>query len=350
MKAALFYGIQDMRVEEIARPVCGPDDILMEVRAAAICGTDMRIYHYGHFKIKKDDRRVLSHEVSGEVAEIGKRVTGFQVGDRVSVIPNIGCGTCPNCRKGLNQLCPDYDAFGINLDGGFAEYMKIPAPAIRGGNVVRLPESITYEEAALIEPLSCCYNSWRTLGTHPGDNVLIIGAGPIGALHVMMNRLAGATQIIVADIMDARLAQVKELGADIVINSTRQDLKTEVEKLTDGQGISVVITACSVPAMQQLALELAAVEGRINLFGGMPKGKEQVTLNTNLIHYKQLRVLGTTGSTVEDYRESMKIVSSGRLEISRLVCKRFKIDEMREALQYAASGEGMKTLIVFGES
>jgi L-iditol 2-dehydrogenase len=345
MKAALFYGPGDIRVENIPVPQRGPGDMLIRTHAAAICGTDLRIYNYGHFKIKAGERRVLSHEVSGEIVEIGTEVAGYSIGDRVSVVPNIGCGVCNNCRKGLNQLCPDYDAFGISLDGGFAEYMRIPASAIRGGNVMKLPGGIGYEEAALVEPLSCCYNSWRALGTHPGDTVLIVGAGPIGALHVMMNRLAGATKIIVTDISEARLEQIRDFGADIVINSAAQELAAEIDRITDGEGVSVVITACSVPAVQQQALELAGVEGRINFFGGMPKGREQVTLNTNLIHYKQLRVLGTTGSTVGDYRESMKLAASGRLKLAGLVSRKFRIEDASEAFAYAASGEGMKTFI-----
>ncbi len=348
MKAALFYGIKDIRAEDIPIPAGGPGDMLIKVHAAAICGTDLRIYGNGHFKIREGDRRILSHEVSGEIVEVGANVADFTPGERVSVIPNIGCGVCPNCRKGLNQLCPDYDAFGISIDGGFAEYMKIPASAIRGGNVMKLPASISYDEAVLVEPLSCCYNSWRALGTHPGDTVLIVGAGPVGALHVMINRLAGATKLIVADISDTRLEQVKEFGADIVINSAKRDLAAEINRITEGEGVSVVITACSVPAVQQQALELAGVEGRINLFGGMPKGKEQVTLNTNLIHYKQLRVLGTTGSTVNDYRESMKLAASGRLKLAGLVSRKFRIEEINEAIAYAASGQGMKTFVCNG--
>ena len=348
MKAALFYGVKDIRVEEVPVPEIGEEDLLIRVHSAAICGTDMRIYNYGHFKISEGDRRVLSHEVSGEIVELGAKVKGYTLGERVSTIPNIGCGTCSHCRKGLNQLCADYDAFGISLDGGFAEYMKIPAKAIQQGNVVKVPETLTYEEAVLVEPLSCCYNSWRALGTKPGDSVLIVGAGPIGALHVMMNRLAGASKVIVADISTPRLEKIRDFGADVVINSAEQDLEEAVRALTDGEGADVVITACSVPAIQQQALRLAAVEGRVNFFGGMPKGKEEVTLNTNLIHYKQLKVLGTTGSTIRDYNDSMKLAASGRLNLKGLVSKTLRIEEIAEAFAYAASGEGMKTFVSNG--
>ncbi|MDR2159637.1 MAG: zinc-dependent dehydrogenase [Treponema sp.] len=345
MKAAVYYGIRNIRVEEIPLPETGPGELLVKVHAAAICGTDLRIYNYGHFKIREGERRILGHELSGEIVETGSGAEGFKKGDRVSVAPNIGCGVCPNCRRGLNQLCPGYDAFGISLDGGFAEYMKIPRAAIVQGNVVKLPEGISPDQAVLVEPLSCCFNSWRALGTRPGDTVLIFGAGPIGALHVMINRLAGATKIIVADISAERLRQIREYGADEVINSSEQDPAAEAARLTEGQGPSVVITACSVPAVQQQALEIAGVEGRINFFGGMPKGKEAVTLNTNLVHYKQLKVLGTTGSTINDYLESMRIAASGRLPLEKLVSRRFRIDEINDAFQYAAGGTGMKTFV-----
>jgi threonine dehydrogenase-like Zn-dependent dehydrogenase len=345
VKAAIYCGVEDIRVEEVPTPRAGPGELVIRVHAAAICGTDLRIYRHGHFKIGEGDRRILGHEVSGEVVETGAGTRGFAAGDRVAVAPNIGCGVCPCCRRGLTQLCPDYDAFGINLDGGFAEYMRIPAAAVTQGNVTALPAGVSLDQAVLVEPLSCCFNSWRALGTRPGDTVLIFGAGPIGALHVMVNRLAGATKIIVADISAGRLGRMGEFGADEVIDSSAQDAAAETARLTEGRGPSVVITACSVPAVQQQALEIAGVEGRINLFGGMPKGKEAVTLNTNLIHYKQLRVLGTTGSTIQDYLESMRLAASGRLPLDPLVSRRFPIDGIGDAFRYAAGGTGMKTFV-----
>ncbi|SDY40276.1 zinc-dependent dehydrogenase [Eubacterium barkeri] len=347
MKAAYFYGVEDVRVEDVPIPEIKSDEILIQVKASAICGTDLRIYKGGHFKIPAGSKRVLGHEVAGIIAKCGKNVTDYTIGMRISLPPNVGCGTCPMCLKGLNNMCSNYEAFGISYDGGFQEYMRVPAEAIRQGNVIPIPDSMSFEEAAVAEPLSCTYHSYRALKTKPGDTVLIIGAGPIGACHVMINKLAGATKIIVADISDARLSEIKRYGADYTINSDKKDLKDFIFEQTAGVGADIVITACSVPSIQTLALEVAAPLGRVNFFGGMPSGKEMVTLNTNLIHYKELTVLGTTGSSLDDFNESLSIAASGKIHIGDLVTARFSIESANEAFAHAVSGKGMKTVFAF---
>ncbi len=349
MKAAVYYGVEDIRVEEIAKPAIDADEMLIKVKACAVCGTDIRIYKYGHFKIPEGEQRILGHEIAGEIAEIGANVQGYKVGQRVVVPPNVGCGHCKMCKQGFNQLCSDYEAFGISWNGGFAEYMKVPAHAIQMGNVINIPASLSYEEAALCEPLSCCYNSYQAVDTKPGESVVIIGAGPIGVLHAMINKIAGATKVMMVDIVDSRLEEVRALGvADVLINSSNEDLKTRVLEETSGLGADIVITANSVPAIQQLALEIAAVHGRISLFGGMPKGKEFVTLNTNLVHYKELKVVGTTGSSLQHVISSIEIAASDRMDLKPIVTGRFNIDQAKEAFAYAASGAGLKAVIVSG--
>lgn len=346
MKASYYVAPGKIVVEDVPVPAIGDNELLLHVRAAAICGTDLRIYKSGHFKIPEGTKRVLGHEIAGDIVAAGKNVKGFSEGMRVSTPPNIGCGTCPMCIRGYNQLCPDYEAFGISIDGGFQEYMRIPAIAIERGNVIKIPDELTYEEAAMSEPLSCTYNSYKALGTSPGETVLIIGAGPIGACHVMINKLAGAKKIIVADVSTPRLEQIKAFGADITVNSAEEDLKARVMAETNGFGADVIITACSVPQIQTLALELAAPLGRINLFGGMPKGKEIVPLNTNLIHYKELKVLATTGSSIEDYYNALNIAASGKIPLAKMATDRFTLADAAKAFENALAGKGMKTLII----
>lgn len=348
MKAAYLYGTGDIRVEETPVPEAAAGELVIKMKASAICGTDLRIYKFGHFKIPAGEKRVLGHEIAGEVVQVGSGVQRFVPGMRVALPPNVGCGECDMCRRGYTQLCPTYEAFGISYDGGFQEYIRVPAQAVNRGNVVPIPAGISWEEAAMVEPFSCAYHSWKALNIRPGDSVVIIGAGPIGGCHVLMSRLAGASQIIVADVQDSRLEGMKAIGADVVINSATTDLREAVMSATQGVGATVVITACSVPEIQAVAMEIAATHGRINLFGGMPKGKEIVPLNTNLIHYKELTVLGTTGSSINDYCESMALVAAGKLSLLPLATARFTIDEINEAFRYAQSGEGMKALVVEG--
>jgi L-iditol 2-dehydrogenase len=346
MKAAFYYGVGDIRVEEVPVPEIGEDELLVKVKACAVCGTDNRIYRYGHFKIPVGVKRVLGHEVCGVVEKAGPKVKRFAEGDRVAIAPNIGCGSCHMCIQGFNQLCPTYEAFGISIDGGFAQYMRIPAGAI--GNVAKIPDNVSDREAVLIEPLSCVYNAYEAHRTVPGDTVLIIGAGPIVALHALLNKRAGG-RVIVADLSAVRLAEMEKYGADEVIHTAEVDLRSEMNRITSGRGADVVITACSVPEMQALALEIAGCHGRVSLFGGMPRGKEIVALNTNLIHYKELLVTATTGSSMLDFHNAIRILSAGNFEVAPLLSAVFSLGETVAAFEYAAKGLGMKALVASEE-
>lgn len=346
MKAAYFNGPRQLVVEEIPMHQIGAGEILMKLGATSICGTDIRIYNNGHFKIPAGQRRVLGHELTGEIVELGANVTGWKKGDRLAMAPNIGCGVCEQCVQGNINICPDYGAFGITVDGGFQEYIVIPEVVVKNGSLIRIPEQVSFEEAALAEPLSCVYNAYRHLNCKAGENVLIIGAGPIGALHTALQRTAGGAKVMVADISQSRLEAVKVFGADIAINSSEVDLVQAVMEHTKGRGADIVIVAASVAALQRQSLELAARGGRISFFGGLPSGKDNVELATNLIHYRQLTITATTGSSYMDHRICMDLIASGRIDVKPLVSKRFPVAEAEAAFQYAMSGQGMKAFIV----
>ena len=347
MKAAYFYKPGEIKVEEVAEPQIGDNEMLIRLKATSICGTDLRIFKHGHFKIPAGDRRVLGHEIAGEIVAVGKLIEGYRVGMRVTAPPNIGCGLCEFCRDGYNNMCPNYEAFGISIDGGFQEYMRVPHIAITGGNIFPIPDHLGYEEAALAEPLSCCYNALRSVKTTHEDAVLVIGAGPIGAMHVILNRIAGAKKIIVADIRQNRLDTIKEFGADVTINSSEIDLKEAVFEATNGRGADVIITAASVPQLQTQAVELLATHGRVNFFGGLGKGV-QVPIDSNRVHYKGLILTGSTGSTNSDYYKSLMLIAGGRAEVDKLISHRFSLTDINSAFEHALSGDGMKTMIVHG--
>jgi threonine dehydrogenase-like Zn-dependent dehydrogenase len=345
MKAAIYRAPGDIVLEERDEERLGDDEILVDVRAASLCGTDVRIFRNGHFKIPTPTRRVLGHEVAGVIAEVGRLVAGYRPGMRVSFTPNIGCGVCEMCRQGYNNMCPDYEAFGISVDGGFQERMRVPAAAIRGGNVFEIPPELSFEEAAVVEPLSCCYNAFKGLAVSPEASVLIIGPGPIGACFVQLSRLWGARRIIVAGRSDARLAEIERFGADVLVNTTTTDLRREVEAATRGRGVDVAITAASAPELQPLAIELLATHGRVNFFGGLAKGT-MVSLDTNRVHYRGLTLTGTTGSSNEDYDRSLRLASSGQINLRDIVSHRYGLGDIARAFETAAGGKAMKTMIV----
>ena len=222
--------------------------------------------------------------------------------------------------------------------------MRVPAMAVRGGNIFALPDHLTCAEAALIEPLSCCYSAFSRLGIGHDDAVLVLGAGPIGTCHVMLARMAAARQVIVADIRDERLAAIAKFGADATINAAACDLKAAIMRLTQGRGVDVAITAASVASLQTLALELMATHGRVCFFGGLSQ-QALVPLDTNLVHYRGLTLLGTTGSSNADFYQTLRLVADGRVPIRALISQTFALSDINAAFDYALSGQGMKTVV-----
>jgi len=345
MKAVVCKGAGLLEVMEVPPPKVGEGEVLIRVMAASLCGTDLRILEFGHRKIPEGTARILGHEFSGVVEGIGPGVEGFWVGERVAVAPNIGCGACEECVQGKANLCSQYKALGISLEGAFAEWVCIPARAVLQGNIVRLPEAISFEEAALIEPLSCVLHGLEACQIRYGDVLLIFGAGPIGLMHLMLGQISGTRKVIVADVVAGRLSLATKLGAAVVLNSRASDFKERVLSETDGKGADVIVTACPIPEVQERALEMAAVEGRINFFAGLPQGQDTIQCKSNLIHYKNLKVTGVTGGSNIQFRRALSLGASKRIDLHRLISHTFEIGQAKEAFAVAQRGEGLKVII-----
>lgn len=345
MKAAVFHGVKDLRVDEIPVPAIGSDEALIRVRSVAICGTDIRTFNNGHFRISPGSRRILGHELSGELAAVGADVTEFRPGQKVTIAPDIGCGTCFQCIQGNDHVCLRYEALGINIDGAFAEYMRVPARAVARGHLTAMPDGLSFDEAALVEPFSCCYNGSRACRIEPGDSVLVVGAGPIGIMHVFLARLSGARQVLVSEVSEQRLAHAMALGADAGINPANDDILETVRAATDGRGADVIIIAAPAPVGQEQAVHLAAVHGRINFFGGLPKENELIRLNSNLVHYKELIITGTSGSNNLHFRRALDLVAARRVSLAPLISARFPLDRIHDALALAAEKQVLKVVV-----
>ena len=317
MLAATYTQGGTLLFDEIPVPEIESDEILLRIRAASICGTDVKIVHSGHRKLPAGRRIVLGHEFVGVIEQVGRSVEGFRLGERVGVAPNAGCGRCDACIRGKANYCPTYTAFGIDRDGGHAPYVRIPARFIAQGNIIPLPASVTDQEASLLEPFSCVVNGVRTAGVGLGDTVVIYGAGPIGLLHTMLCRAAGAARLIVVDPVPARLHKARELGCDQTFNPLEDNIPARVRDETDGRGADVVITACPISQVQTEAVQLLAPFGRLCLFGGLPTSVGPVPLDTNAIHYGNFIVTGTTGGSVEDYRPRTPIGRRKRVDLTR---------------------------------
>jgi L-iditol 2-dehydrogenase len=346
MLAARLHGKEDLRVEEVPAPVIGPGEILLRVKAAAVCGTDIRMYRNGARGATPESPLVLGHEVAGLVESVGPGVTGYAPGDPLAVAPNMGCGVCDWCVSGNTQLCPAYRAFGINLPGGYAEYMRIPREAVSQGNLAPIPPGADFVSAALVEPLACVYNAFERTVIAPGDTVLVIGAGPIGLMHAKMALMAGAAQVLMNDLSRERLDLCREREPRIVAVSS-EGLKERVTELTGGRGVSVCITAAPSPEAQIVALEVVGINGRVMFFGGLPESRSKVALDTNLIHYKQITVSGTSRQSLRQYRTTLGLVASGLLQVRDLVTSSGPIQDIARSFEQVMLGKGLKNVIVF---
>jgi L-iditol 2-dehydrogenase len=347
MRAALLYGKEDLRIQDVTIPEITENEVLLKVKSAFVCGTDVRMFKNGSKGISEDAPVILGHELSGILTKVGKDVKGYREGMAVAVAPNMGCGICDLCVSGNTQLCQDYKALGINLNGGFAEYVKIPEAAVRQGNITEIPVGMSFEEAAIAEPLSCAYNGFTKCPTEPGDTVLIIGAGPIGIMHARLAKMAGAAKVLINDISADRLALCRKADSFFITLDARAPLQDQIRDLTNGRGVDVCITACPVPQVQPIALEVAAINGKVLFFGGLPADKAVIGINTNIIHYKQLMVTGTTRSSLSQFRKTIELLASGLIEVQDLITSRSTLEEIHMTIENVAKGLGLKSTIYF---
>lgn len=345
MQALVYTGPDRLELESRSEPALAPGGATVRVLACGICGTDLRIAKGAHRAYAHGARRVPGHEIAAELVALDAELPGLSVGDRVFIAPNLGCGECRACQAGRSNLCERPEAFGITFDGAFEELMAVPAAAVAQGNLLPVPDDVDPAALSVVEPLACVLRGQRAVNVAEGDRVLICGAGPIGLLHVLLARASGAAQVMVSEPHDRRRAEAVEFGAHVGIDPGNEDLAARVRELTGGDGADVVITAVPVAAVQEEALQLAAVGGRINFFGGLPRDGSTISIDSNLVHYRELRITGTTANDLNDCREALELALSDSLDLSRLVTARFGLDEAEKAFEAAGGGQELKVVI-----
>ena len=264
-------------------------------------------------------------------------------------LPNTGCGHCEQCVTGNNNLCKNYDAIGVTSDGGFAEFVRIPANSVQQGNVIPVSEAVDPAVAALMEPFACVLRGQNALHIQPGEVVLVIGAGPIGVMHTKLARARGAGRVIVSEPIPDRAAQVLQMGADRVINPAAEDLQSALKQESHGRGADVIIVAAPVHAAQENSLELAAIGGRINFFGGLPKDRPTIQIDSNLVHYKELVITGTTACSTADCWQAAQIVNSGLVDLSDVISQRFALTDAVAAFAAAEDRKSLKIVLEPGK-
>lgn len=343
MKAAVLHAPQVLKLSDIATPEAGPGELVLRVRAATVCGTDLRILTGRKTKGVRFPS-VIGHEFAGEVVQTGSGVSAFKTGDRVSMNPVIPCRACAYCKTGHENVCLDRQAMGYEFDGAFAEYIRIPAIALEAGNVFKLPAGMSYEAAALAEPLACCVNGQRNAGVKLGDTVVILGAGPIGLMHAALARLSGARQVIVSEPNAARREAATARGVTHVCDPLAQPIAEFVKSRTDGLGADVAILAIGVPQLANEALNLVRKGGHVNLFAGFSAG-DTSTIDVNLIHYNEIVVTGASALSRRDYELALNMLAAGQVDAGSLITHRFEVADALAAFDEAGSGRALKVAI-----
>ena len=350
MKVARFYAPGDIRIEDVPEPSPRPNEVKIRVRNCSTCGTDVKIYKSGHQNI--DPPRIMGHEIAGEIVEIGADVgppsdgTAWRVGDRVQVIAAVPDGTCPDCLRGWLTICPHQTSIGYQYEGGFAEYLIVPQEVLRVDGLNRIPDGVGFDEASVAEPFACVINAQELAHVGPGDDVVVIGAGPIGCLHVRLARARGAARVFLVELNPQRLEMsAAVVKPDAAIGGSDVDPVQAILDLTDGRGVDVAITAAASGKAQEDALRMLARRGRLSFFGGLPKDKPTITLDSNLVHYRELTIVGANGSSPAHNKQALALIASGEVPVKDLITHRLPLDGVLDAIGIVSRGEGIKVTI-----
>jgi len=333
MSAAVLYGKEDVKVEDIPVPDLTPGGVRVHVKAALTCGTDLKVFRRGYHAKMIVPPAVFGHEYAGVIDDVAPGVEGWEPGTPVVAANSAACGKCFYCLRGRPELCEDL----LFVNGAYAEYISLPARIVQT-NLLRIPEHVSFEEAALVEPLACVVRGMEETRVQPGDVVTVFGVGQIGLMFVRLCKLAGA-KVIAVGRRPARLAVAEELGADVLLqNGPDVDIITEVRKHTEGRrGPDKVIECVGQPAVWEQAIALARKAGTVNLFGGCPKDAV-ARLDTSRIHYDELTIKGTFHHTPDTVRKALRLIADGRIPARTLIQQRAPLSELPGVLRSLLNG------------
>ena len=341
MKAALLQKIETFEIKEIAEPQLDSNSVILKVHACSICNSDIRIYHHGHERIQLP--QILGHEITGTVAAVGKQVTAVALSDRVQVTPKIPCGKCYLCKRGKHLQCQQGHSFGYQMPGGYAEYVLIPSKGIEFGVLNKFPDTLSFTDATMAEPLACCIRAQQISRVDKGDVVVVIGGGPLGILHCRLAKWYGAERVILVDMDRNRLEKINLSSIDNLLNTSEIDL---IMDITNNQGADVVIVACSSAQAQQQAFSFVGREGRINFFGGLSPGHSMISFDSNMVHYREISIQGSHGSTPQNNRAALDLIVDNKVQVDDLITHTFPLDAIENAFLFAETKKGMHISIL----
>lgn len=341
MKAAVVYGENDIRFTDVPIPKPDAGEVLIKVKGSGVCATDVKIL--GGSGLPKNLPTILGHEVAGIIEEIGHDVKNLNVGQRVAVYPIAACGECFFCSQERFSLCIKPYGLAHGADGGFAEYLKVPAQIVNLGGIIDIG-SLSFDLAAMIEPVSCCIAAAEQCGTKKNDHVVILGCGLLGMIHTIYSRSLGA-QVIVIESNEERLQKARHFGADVLINPRKTDVFEEVKRIT-GVGADIVIAALGITKVVEQYLPLVRSGGVFNIFGGTPKG-EKIMLDPRWLHYGEIILTGTFGASLSHFKKSFEFVKQNQRTIDELISVRCDLKDILTAVDHVKKGTALKSVIMF---
>lgn len=338
MKAAVFYGEKDLRTEELQIPEIRDDEVLIQVKACGICGTDVHIYHGDEGAAKTPSGTVLGHEFSGVVVKIGEKAENVSVGDRVCVDPNKLCNSCYYCKSGIGHFCENMIGIGTTVNGGFAEYCAVPA-----SQVYKFPESTSFEEAAMTEPVACCLHGMDMCDISCGDTVLIIGGGMIGLIMLQLAKLNGAAKLIMVEPVETKRNMAKELGADLCIDPFSEEVLSVLER--EGiERVNTVIECVGSPKTMSQAISYAGRKSTV-MFFGLTAPDAEIAVKPFEIFKKEIVI---KSSFINPYtqKRALDLICTGRVDVKSMIAKRAGIDELSEILENPALRSEGKVIVL----
>lgn len=341
MTAAVLYGKRDVRIEQIPIPHVGPGEVLVRVKAALTCGTDLKVYRQGFHARMIVPPAVFGHELAGIVEEVGVDVDSFAPGMRVVAANSGPCNRCFFCERHQANLCEDLQF----INGAYAEFIRIPARIV-SQNLLILPENLDFQEAAMVEPLACVIRAIEETGVVEGDTVAVIGMGPIGLMFVQVLKSLGATVVAVGKNI-GQLTVASSMGADFAIDATESNMVEQVRRLTSGRrGTDVVIEAVGRTETWQQAMGMVRRGGTINLFGGCPSGTH-IPLDTTLIHYSEITIKASFHHTPRHIRESLDAICRDQVRADTLITGEARLDSLNAVFERLLNRNGdLKVAII----
>lgn len=338
-----LQGIKKITFQSELIPPIKDNEILLNVMACSICGSDIRIYNNGNKRVSQGS--IIGHEISGIIENVGNNVKHFDIGDKVSLGADVPCDGCYYCDNDMVNNCENNYAIGHQLEGGFTTHMVVDAKVLNGGPIKNF-YNVSYEEAALAEPVACCINGYKQVfhDYRKINNIVVFGAGAIGIILAKLGKYYGAKNVIVVDIDKNRLAKLKSFKEIDYAIDGNIDITDEIYKITNGKMADTVFTACPAISAQKDAMKIIGKKGFVNFFGGLANN-ELVPLSTNDIHYKEIVVTGSHGSNPKDHELAIQLIDEKKIIVSDLISHRYKLCDIQQAYDKMEKKECLKICI-----